>query len=274
MMGKGVLQSRAAFRHRVSSIVLAGALLAGTSVGASVIGGTGTAVAATVVDCSTTNLQTAIDNAPAGATLVVTGTCTNPKPLVGTFVIQQNLRLVGSGPAVLQGTANSTLFVEGSPVVTVAGLTITRGVLGGVVNQRGTLTLKDDVVSGNTDALAGGGGIDNEGTLIVDDSTVTQNAGVGGRGPADGGGIANGGSLTLHDSTVSDNLAIGPVGLPGQGGGIFSEGPATLDDSSVTGNTASQAGGGLFGGPYTLHDTIVSLNIPITAPLGLLARPL
>jgi hypothetical protein len=50
------------------------------------------AAPATAVDCSTTNLQTAIDNASPGATLAVSGTC------FGSYTIDKNSPCAVGGP--------------------------------------------------------------------------------------------------------------------------------------------------------------------------------
>ncbi len=200
------------------------------------------------VNCSTTNLQTAINNAPAGSTIKVSGTCTSsstagvqilggrvsPSP---NFIISQNLTV--QGPAVLKSTS-------GAPVVTITA---------------GTLTLRDVTISDNH-AIGNGGGILNEGTLTIDSSTVMDNSADG-----DGGGIYNdGGVITLNDSTVMDNSA------GGDGGGIYNDGGViTLNNSSVSGNNARDDGGGIdtdgamVGGPSVALGSIASgtTNTPV-----------
>src|SRR5215475_8441292 len=95
----------------------AGALLAGTLV-AQVPGAS--AAAATAVDCSTTYLQTAIDNALPGASLSVMGTC------LGNYTIDKSLTLSGRGAAVLDGQHDgTTLTIASGASVQVAYLTIT-----------------------------------------------------------------------------------------------------------------------------------------------------
>ena len=79
--------------------MLAGSLVFGTVVVGLVIGGEvpASATTPTAVNCNTGgNLQTAINAAAPGATLIVHGTCT------GNFTISQNLTLQGSGT--LSGT--------------------------------------------------------------------------------------------------------------------------------------------------------------------------
>ena len=125
-----------------------------------------------------------------------------------------------------------------------------------VVHDGGALTLTNTNVSGNVSGCCGGT-ISNYGTLILTNSTVSDNT---------GSGIWNGGSgtLTLTESTVSGN-----TDAPQGGGGIKNlGGTATLVNSTVSGNTAppDREGGGIQnGGTLTLVNSTVSGN---SAPLG------
>jgi hypothetical protein len=86
------------------------------------------------------------------------------------------------------------------------------------------------------DADTNGGGIRNEGTLTLSDSSSIR-----GNETEYGGGIYNYGTLTLRSSSsISDNDAR-------LGGGVYNRGTLTLKDSSALHhNTASAAGGGIF----------------------------
>ena len=92
-------------------------------------------------------------------------------------------------------------------------------------------------------ALAGGGGIDNWGTMTLTRTVVRDNH-VGGplASDADGAGILNeGGSLTIRDSVVSNNHAVAgaPNGRFADSGGIFMNvGHLDLRNSVVAGNQA------------------------------------
>jgi hypothetical protein len=81
--------------------------------------------------------------------------------------------------------------------------------------------------------------------LIIEDGSTTGN----------GGGILNQGSLTLENVTVSANTAAN-----GTGGGIDSTGPAlTIDHSIIKGNQALGSGGGVYTSSPTAtfsHDQI------------------
>jgi hypothetical protein len=151
--------------------------------------------------------------------------------------------------------------VNDGTTVSIAGLTITNGnaaagsiLIGGEILNEGTLTLNNVTVSGNRASY--GGGIDNNGgTLTVENATVSGNF------AAEGAGIYNNdsGTLLVKDTTVSGNEAY-------DGGGIENSGTLTLKNSTVSGNTtesdASIDGGGgiLNDGTLTLNNSTVSGN--------------
>ena len=244
------------------------------------------------VNCPADNLQTAINDAAPGSTLLVDGTCT------GNFYIDTNLTL--SGPAILDGggvqtTYGATLNVIAGTVV-LNNLTIQHGVgidglggglwnggqltlnhstvthntafgVGGVFNM-GQLTLNGSTVSNNTATSGNGGGIFNcganpgfqayglctgaPGRLTLNSSIVSNNVG----GSGDGGGIANDAQavMTLTSSIVSGNTT------DGNGGGIENHGTATLNFSTVSGNTGSSGGGIMNNGTATINVSRISNN--------------
>ncbi|WP_392535477.1 beta strand repeat-containing protein [Nostoc sp. C117] len=108
---------------------------------------------------------------------------------------------------------------------------------GGIYNAgdahlRNGSTVTNNSVSG---LVPDGGGIRNDGTLTVIDSTISNN-----NGATFGGGIYNTQTLTLINTTVSGNTA-------NTGGGInnnFSNASAALVNTTVSGNSASLGGAG------------------------------
>ena len=79
-----------------------------------------------------------------------------------------------------------------------------------------------------------GGGIFNDGTLTVRDSTLSNNTG------QQGGGIFNSGTLTVRDSTLSGGNAM-------FGGGIFNDdGPVTVVNSTFSDNYILSTGGAIL----------------------------
>jgi hypothetical protein len=186
----------------------------------------------------------------------------------GQLSITSDITIKGTGDSKLNisGNRRSPVFgITSGSKVTISGLSITEGLSGlfsgigpgGGIYNDGTLTLNNITVSGNTTTSVGGG-IYNGGTLILNKSTVSGN------GAVNGGGIFNdGGTLTLNNSTISSNTATS------FGGGIFNDGGTSiLNNSTVSGNTARFGGGGienrdtdiLNNSTLTLNNSTVSGN--------------
>ncbi|MGH2668516.1 MAG: choice-of-anchor Q domain-containing protein, partial [bacterium] len=126
---------------------------------------------------------------------------------------------------------------------------------GGILND-GTLTLIDSTVSHNSNDQDGGG-LRNTGSVTIANSTISGNS-VGVYGS--GGGVSNSGTLTLANSTVSGNSA---VSSNGSGGGVHNTGTMVVTNSTISANSAVARGGGLYNGQYgnvTLLQTSVSGN--------------
>lgn len=137
---------------------------------------------------------------------------------------------------------------------------------GGIyVDQGANLNIVDSTVTGNsvdvgTFGPGSGAGIGNDGTLGIIRSRVVGNA-MGNTYPqGSGGGITNNASLVVDDSTISDNHA-----WEG-GGGIYNAGSTRVVRSTISGNSAgcyecSSQGGGIYNsGDLTLTDTTISSN--------------
>ena len=114
---------------------------------------------------------------------------------------------------------------------------------GGGINNNGTLSLAGSTVSANSSEGNGGGiDVDVYGTLVVTDSAIEDNVA---DGDGDGGGInSDGVSVTVTDSKIFSNFG------GGNGGGIDNDGVSmTVTDSEIASNTVSgyysNHGGGL-----------------------------
>lgn len=180
--------------------------------------------------------------------------------VVPQITLSQNTVLDGTGQSVtLSGNAaNRVLQVDAGVTVALTGITVANGfgdVGGGILNN-GTLTLTDSTVSGNTATAGSGGGIRNNGTLTLTSSTVSGNTAPG------GGGLANGSfaTLTLTNSTVSGNIATGVFGAGG-GGILQGRGTVTLTSSTVTRNSAPSGGGIHVTGNLTLANSIIAQQV-------------
>ncbi len=227
------------------------------------------------------SLRQAIADATAGDTIVVpSGTYTLTS---GELAITKSLTISGAGATttiISNGAASRVFHTSGTGnMVAISGVTIqfgnpppVSGVAegGGVLNEKATLTLSDDVITNNrADAsgagnagaggIAEGGGVFNaDGTLVVKDCQVISNR-ANAVGDADkaggitmGGGIEGGGTQTIDGSTFTDNTAnstggAGTNGLGGisDGGGlrIAATGPTSLSASTFSGNVADASAG-------------------------------
>jgi nitrous oxidase accessory protein NosD len=86
-------------RHRAVTVLLAASVV--LNAGVLVIGSPASAATITV-NCSSQNLQTKINAAAAGSTLLIKGTC------VGNFTVDKNLTLKGNPSATLDGNDSGT----------------------------------------------------------------------------------------------------------------------------------------------------------------------
>ena len=120
------------------------------------------------------------------------------------------------------------------------------------------LTVRDGRTADAADTNSSrGAGIQNLGTLTMNDVTVTANqtgnnqVGSLTTGGARGGGIYNEGTLTMTSCSVTGNVTGNSVAAGndgGDGGGIFSFGTLTINHCVVSGNTTGNAAGSGFGG--------------------------
>ena len=134
---------------------------------------------------------------------------------------------------------------------------------GGGIDNQGTLTIRQSTIHDNLGA--DGGGINNHpgGDLTVVNSTIYNNQ------SKSGGGIKNYSSLHLINTTISHNTV-----LRGQsdsnGGGLFNNGSELGDvyivNSTISGNDGAQDGGGIYsftayGSNLNIKNTIIAGNI-------------
>ncbi len=159
---------------------------------------------------------------------------------------------------------NYAIFnINSGKTVTLSGLTISNGQLGGIHNS-GNLTIAGCVITGNTVSGGAGGGVaSSSGTLTITNSTISGNSATG-LSVGGGGGISVlSGMLVMSNSTVSGNLA------GNQGGGFnLQGGTATLTNCTISGNTAQASGhgGGLYG--YGGAMAISLVNCTVTGNTG------
>jgi CSLREA domain-containing protein/uncharacterized repeat protein (TIGR01451 family) len=174
--------------------------------------------------------------------------------LAGDLDITQSMVLVGSGAAstAVDASGLDRVFDIRTGNVEIRGLTIRGGFVddtdalldgtGGGVRNEGTLLIADSVVTGNR--ATRGAGIGNyNGTLSVQRSIITGN---GDAATQSGGGIENyayydPASISVMDSTVSGNRATSGGGVNNHAyDGLAS---AVISGSTLSGNNAEVGGG-------------------------------
>jgi polymorphic membrane protein len=115
------------------------------------------------------------------------------------------------------------------------------------VAQAASVTLRNVIVRrGYPPKSHNGGGIFNEGTLLLDGCIIAENST---DDTNSGGGIFNTGTLTLTSSVVRDNgfPAVSGQGFTRTGGGIHHKnGVLKIQDSEIVGNRAEDGGGAIF----------------------------
>lgn len=172
--------------------------------------------------------------------------------------------IANSGTLTVQGS-----FVSGNTSVVAAGIfnalggamtisncivsgNATNNEAGGILNQ-GSMKLKETTVSNNFATY--GAGVANGGTLTVSNCIVSDNFAL-----QQGGGLLNGGTLTVSHSTLTRNSA------RGRGGAIDNIGTLVVNNSTLSGNSATFGyGGGIFNASFgTICDSIFSDNFALT----------
>jgi hypothetical protein len=191
-----------------------------------------------VVPCSSPALAAAITAANATpATLRLAANCTYD---ITTPAVAGSTALPPiTGTVTIIGGPSTTLRRD--PSIAVAR--ILRVDAGGSLDLEGVF-----VLNGIADS-AGGGGILNNGTLVLRQDTLSGNAG------PNGGAVSNGATANalISRTVISSNST------PGTGGGVINLGTLTVSDSRLSGNTSGADGGGIatvIGTTHLIQDTI------------------
>ncbi|MFQ5471072.1 MAG: putative Ig domain-containing protein [Gammaproteobacteria bacterium] len=179
----------------------------------------------------------------------------------GDLDITEDLTIHGAGKD-LTGTELTTIDANAidrvidihGATVTITGLSIVNGSTaqsGGGIQNNGTLTLQNVVISNNETTTLKGGGIFNSGTLSLERVTIHNNNG------SIGGAIANNfGTVTINNSLIQLNNGFGGGGAIDNGNGV-----TTITNSTIDGNISGQIGGGItnFAG-MSISNSVISNN--------------
>jgi CSLREA domain-containing protein len=174
----------------------------------------------------------------------------------GDLDVIGDLTLTGAGAdaTVLDGNHTDRVVEIHSGTVTIETLTIRNGfnqfLAGGIFNK-GTLEVRDVLITGNRGDLNGGGGISSFGPLTIASSSIVSN-----RAGNQGGGVDANAAIVVRDSTISSNVAF-------QGGAIASSVDLDLEGSTISGNRANDSGGGVWNsGQLAARNVTISGNTP------------
>ncbi len=180
------------------------------------------------------SLRFALSTISDGGTIVFsTGLAGKTVVLESPIVIEKDVTIAGPGGGTgISGNGTCRVFsVLKNAVVTLENLCVLRG--------RATET---------------GGGILNDGTLILNDCVIAENE------AAHGGGIWNNSVLAMTHCTIADNLASGDANSCGGGIGNRKGGTLTITNCLIEGNRANLGGGIGNGGILSLGNSVFENN--------------
>jgi len=177
------------------------------------------------------------------------------------------ITIIGAGASTTIIDANQldrVLHVHPNRKVSISGVTIRNGYfstgsaldsLGGGIYNEGSLTVSDSTLCQNF--TISGGGIYNKGSLSLINIILSQNIAAN-----HGGGIFNrDGGLTVVNSTISQNSANKNANGT-HGGGISNFSPLKVSNSTIIGNGAYDGGGiANFSSLTVINSTISSNNV-------------
>ena len=207
-------------------------------------------------------------NIPAADSNCVNGVCTINLTQVLPD-LSTNMSITGPGADLLKvrpvaGGEFRIFSVAAASAVTFSGLTIANGFSpntagGGIVN-RGTLTITNSTISGNS-VTGHGGGIANGGTLTVTNSTISGNTASGGTLGNQGGGIYNTsfGIVNITNSILLRNRAIASGTNSANGGGIFTNGTVNVTNCTFISNSSEAPEGNASGGGISNENGLVNV---------------
>ncbi len=256
-IGPGATQGGGGIYNENATLsILGGSIANNVASGASGSGG-GLFSLAGQVTVSETSIQSNVANRAGGGIELVTGSLVlNDVTLGGQSSALGNI--AGPDGSAAPGNGGG-LHVSGDGGSTLTLVTVTGGMVannlaasegGGLWNQAGATmsvtggtSIINNFANGATNTEGGGGIFNNGGLLILSDISLRNNATLGDSGG--GGGLASdGGTVTIDNSLFAGNVA---AGSNGSGGGILGLGSATIAvvETEISGNIASRAGGGI-----------------------------
>jgi CSLREA domain-containing protein len=196
--------------------------------------------------------STIIDGEATGERIFSIESNNGPITVVIAGVTMRDAVGTSDGGAIDNSSSNSTVTLNSVVVDNNSGDD------GAGIENDGVMTINDSTISNNqADSGDDGGGIRSSGTLTVNRSTITGNTAGSG-----GGGISNSGELTVNNTTITDNDA----GADASGGGILNRGSTSIVNSTIADNSATGGGGGIG------SDILETRSLPDSPDLYVSAR--
>ncbi|MEM8680844.1 MAG: choice-of-anchor Q domain-containing protein, partial [Planctomycetota bacterium] len=217
-----------------------------------------------------TTLRAAIEeaNALAGADDINFSVAGVVNLSLGELSVSSDLSVDGANSVTVDAGGTSRVMNVNSGTVTLSNLTLNNGsaTQGGGVISAGDLTLSGATVSNST-AMQFGGGVFSSGTLALTNSSVVTGNSVGTTNTAFGGGVVSyQGTLTIDNSTVSNNSS------SQYGGGIFGlQGSVEITNNSMIADNAISNSVGAYasGGGISVANGMYVPNNAGVAPFSL-----
>src|SRR5437773_7626258 len=192
----------------------------------------------------------------------------------GELVIDKDLTISGPGSGNLTitrsaagGTPEFRIFnvTSSTGTITISGLTVSNGLalFGGGINNDGTLALDDCVITGNIAKVSGGGVANrlNGSSLTMNNCFVTGDSVATSGNDGWGGGVYNGpGTMNVTNSTVNNNSVQTDAGHDAYGGGVYNEGALRIIGSKISGNHSTGGGNADGGGGGIFNDNQLTLT--------------
>jgi hypothetical protein len=217
------------------------------------------------------NLESAIEVTDNGDTIRV------GSGAYSTVYLDKNITLIGEGAEATFIDGNmkrGCIRIAKGVNVSVRGFTIKNGnqdcgigyiIYGGGIDNRGTLSVEDSIITSNI--AREGGGIRNIGLLTLKNTTIIKN-----RAVDNGGGIWNNGTIISSNVSIGDNQAHNTNGTCiSSGGGVYmgTHGEITMKDSVILNNIADFSGGIYSYSLVTLQRVLIKSNVALKKSGGL-----
>jgi hypothetical protein len=200
---------------------------------------------------------------------------------ISFFKTDLNITGPGASSFAIDGGGKFSIFRHaGTGTLSVSGLTLTNGYLnqyyghGGCVFSQANVNLQNVTVSSCVvqGGYARGGGIFAVGNLTLVNTLITGNTANGEDLTSSGGGFLVGGTLLMQNSTLSNNAAVvSPTGQFAVAGGADTFGNVVIQGSTISGNQAINVAAIVFEAKGT--QTAMMINSTVSGNIATFGGP-